>query len=583
MMPLFSFIHLIRNAPPQTTLTLFGLMLLAGITDGVGIMLLVPLLNSLQGNTDGSPLAKTIFSILQKMGISPSVDGLLLVFLLLVAGRSVLLYFREILSTSLQHRLVDRLRHRCFAALLAAEWRWVVTGRSSDHASFLSNDISRVGTGLYFALSLIVSFISLVSYLVVAFFLSWQMTLFAILSGGIVFLLLVRQRRRALQLGTSLGQANRAIQSNLQESLAGFKLAKILGSEARHLTLFDQVIGLLRHQQEGFSASTSLSRSLLQVGGAFLLVGYLYVGLHYWQTPVSELLILVLIFSRVIPMFSSVQQHFHHWLHAHPALLETEKMLQECAQNAEPHVPSPVSPWSVQEAICLQNITVHYPERASPALDHLCLCLPAKTTTAIMGTSGAGKSTLADVLAGLLLVDEGELIIDGIPVTGGLRLSWRRNVAYVPQEVFLFNHTIRHNLLWGKPDATEEELTTVLRQAAAEFVFQLPNALDTVVGDGGIRLSGGERQRLALARALLKKPSLLILDEATSALDKENELRLRTAIENLHGDLTVVLIGHRLATLEHADLVVILEQGRIHAKGSWQTLSSQANQLATSR
>ncbi|MBF0613203.1 MAG: ABC transporter ATP-binding protein, partial [Magnetococcales bacterium] len=566
-MPLFSFIRLIRDAPPIIILTLFGLMLLAGITDGVGIILLVPLLNSLQGTPDGSPVATTLFSVLQKSGISPSVEGLLLVFLLLMVGRSVLLYFREILSTTLQHRLVDRLRHRCFAALLSAEWRWVVAGRSSDHASFLSNDISRVGTGLYFALSLIVSLISLVSYLAVAFLLSWQMTLFAIFSGGGVFLLLAGQRRRALQLGTRLGQANRAIHSNLQESLAGLKLAKILGSEERHLALFGQVVGDLRRQQEGFSASTSLSRGLLQVGGTILLVGYLYAGLRYWQTPVSELLILVLIFSRVIPMFSTVQQHFHHWLHAHPALLETEKMLQECTANAEPPPPSPVPPWPVLEAICLQNITVHYPDRTNPALHCLSLCLPAKTTTAIMGTSGAGKSTLADVLAGLLLVDEGELVIDGTPVTEGLRLRWRRNVAYVPQEVFLFNHTIRHNLLWGNPSATEDELKSVLKQAAAEFVFHLPNALDTVVGDGGIRLSGGERQRLALARALLKKPSLLILDEATSALDRENELRLRTAIENLHGDLTVVLIGHRLATLEHADLVVILEQGRIHAQG----------------
>lgn len=133
----------------------------------------------------------------------------------------------------------------------------------------------------------------------------------------------------------------------------------------------------------------------------------------------------------------------------------------------------------------------------------------------------------------------------------------------------MFNDTIRHNLLWGEPEASDADLRLALTHAAADFALHLPDGLDTIVGDGGIRLSGGERQRLALARALLKRPSLLILDEATSALDLENEARVREAIENLHGGLTVVIIGHRLPTLEHADQVVVLEQGRIDAQGDW--------------
>jgi ATP-binding cassette subfamily C protein len=149
----------------------------------------------------------------------------------------------------------------------------------------------------------------------------------------------------------------------------------------------------------------------------------------------------------------------------------------------------------------------------------------------------------------------------------------------VPQEVFLFNDSIRNNLLWGYAQANETDLIQVLKWAAADFVFQLPQGLDTVVGDAGVLLSGGERQRLALARALLTRPSLLILDEATSALDTENEARIRTAIENLHGDLTVVIIGHRLPTLEHADQVVILKDGVVTAQGTWTEVRSETENL----
>jgi ATP-binding cassette subfamily C protein len=300
-----------------------------------------------------------------------------------------------------------------------------------------------------------------------------------------------------------------------------------------------------------------------------LLAGYLYVGLRVWQTPVPELLTLVLVFGRLIPMFASAQQHHHHWLHALPAIQETDRLLTECHLAAEPTGPADFSPWPVTQAICLERIGVRYSDRDRPALDTVSVCFPARTTTAIMGASGAGKSTLADVLTGLLAPDEGVLRVDGRAVDGAERRHWRHAVAYVPQEVFLFHDSIRNNLLWGRPTSSEDDLRQALERAAADFVFELPLGLDTMVGDGGVRLSGGERQRLALARALLKRPSLLILDEATSALDMDNEARVREAIENLHGNLVVVVIGHRLPTLEHADQVLLLAEGCVAAQGTW--------------
>ena len=294
-----------------------------------------------------------------------------------------------------------------------------------------------------------------------------------------------------------------------------------------------------------------------------------------WHTPVPELLTLVLVFSRLIPQFISAQQMFGHWLHALPALEQTEALLAQCQAHAEPQDSAPRAEWRVQHSIELQAVSVCYAARELPALQAVSLVFAARTTTAIMGASGAGKSTLADVLMGLLVPDSGTLVIDGEPLTGAARRAWRAHVAYVPQEVYLMHDTIRRNLLAGLHDATDAQMHEALQRAAADFVLQLPQGLDTVVGDGGVLLSGGERQRIALARALLRRPSLLILDEATSALDVENEARIRQAIEQLHGDLTVVIIGHRLPTLEHADQVVVLESGQIKAQGSWAQVRQQ--------
>lgn len=575
------FLRLLREAPASRVLALLVLMVLAGLTEGVGILLLVPLLETLQpGQGSQNALIEGMLAGVRALGLPVSMGGLLTAFLLLVAIRSLVQYARERLGASIQHGLVDQLRLRCFAALLGAEWRWLAAGRKADHANLLLTDVSRVGVGLNFGLSLLATLATLLAYLLAAFSLSWAITSLALVSGGLVLLLLAGQRRHALQLGHSLGQANRAMQGNVQESLAGIKLAKILGNEGRHLDLFVQTAQRLRQQQLHFMASTSVTRALFQFGGAALLAGYLYVGLSLWQTPVPELLTLVLVFSRLIPMFASAQQQYHHWLHALPALQETERLLAECHAVAEPTGPVDVAPWPVTEAICLDRITVHYADRDRPALAAVSVCFPARTTTAIMGASGAGKSTLADVLMGLLAPDEGELRIDGRVVEGVERRRWRHAVAYVPQEVFLFHDSIRNNLLWGCAEAGEADLRLALERAAADFVFSLPQGLDTVVGDGGIRLSGGERQRLALARALLKRPSLLILDEATSALDMENEARVREAIEHLHGDLTVVIIGHRLPTLEHADRVLVLEDGRIAEQGSWAEIKQEKERHA---
>jgi ATP-binding cassette subfamily C protein len=195
------------------------------------------------------------------------------------------------------------------------------------------------------------------------------------------------------------------------------------------------------------------------------------------------------------------------------------------------------------------------------------LFLEAGKMTAIVGPSGAGKSTLADLANGLLLPTRGRLLVDGIPLGPAVMRQWRRQVGYVGQDTVLFHQSVRANLLWASPHATEEQMREALLLASAEFVYDLPGGLESVVGDRGILLSSGQRQRIALARALLRRPTLLLLDEATNALDVENEARvldaLREAMRKREGRLTILMIAHRASAVRKADRVFELEGGRV--------------------
>jgi ATP-binding cassette subfamily C protein len=290
-------------------------------------------------------------------------------------------------------------------------------------------------------------------------------------------------------------------------------------------------------------------------------------------------LVFVLVFARLLPMLSTMQENYQKLVHMLPAFDSAMRMEATCRAAAEP-VSSVTQPMlSLRDEIRLEDVSFRYDERSEQeALCRISLTIPSHQTTALVGPSGAGKSTLADLLAGLLQPSQGRIFVDNEVLSPDLARSWRKVVAYVPQETFLFHDTVRANLMWVRPEASDPEIWSALRLAAADkFVTALSDGLETVVGERGVKLSGGERQRLALARALLCKPSVLLLDEATSALDTEHETRIQAAIDELHGELTIVLIAHRLSTVRQADHIIVLESGQVVQAGNWQQLGADVN------
>jgi len=228
---------------------------------------------------------------------------------------------------------------------------------------------------------------------------------------------------------------------------------------------------------------------------------------------------------------------------------------------------------SLMQGISLRDVSLQYAPELPPALQGINLEIPQGTTVALVGSSGAGKSSIADVLCGLYEPTLGEVLIDGQRLSDLDLISWQQRLGVVSQDTFLFNASIAANISFGTPGTTREKILAAAEKAqAAGFIADLPEGFETLIGERGYKLSGGQRQRLSLARAILREPELLILDEATSALDTQSERLVQQAIDQFEGKQTVVVIAHRLSTIVKADMIIVLDKGRIVEKGKHQEL-----------
>lgn len=552
---------LIRTVPTGKLILLVSLMIFGALTDGIGIVMLVPLLGAMNPGSASALGGGFGGELLEKIGLADNLLLLLALFVALIAIRTLLLFVLGQARIKLQHELVDQLRRRCYAALLGAEWRWLSGQRAGDHNAILTTNIAAVGVGFDQMIGLFANALMIMAYVLAALFLSWPATLMALILGAVTLVAMAGFRQRATRFGGILNSANRDLHRHVQQGLSSIRLAKIFGKEPLLDAGFAAAIGAVRQTKFSYSRDNATGQAIIQIGAALLLAILTFVAIALWNMPLTVLLPLLLVFMRLAPILAAIQQGWNHALHALPALEDVQALIDEAHRHSEPLADEQAV--DLQRAITFSDVSFGYSTRGTQALRNISVTIPANTTTVIWGESGSGKSTFADLVLGLLEPDTGSILIDDMPLNGARRRGWRNKVAYVEQSPVLLHDSIRANLLWGKAEADEAELIDVLEKASAEFVLAQPGGLDTIVGDGGMRLSGGERQRITLARALLRRPALLILDEATSALDPENAAAVRKAIAALHGRMTVILIGHQPSMREGADQVIELDNGQV--------------------
>jgi ATP-binding cassette subfamily C protein len=432
-----------------------------------------------------------------------------------------------------------------------------------------------VGSGAAAALALIVGLIVVITNLVASVFVSPASTGLALASGLALVWIVWPLARRSRRIGDEMVTLNHAAYRAATGFLDALKLAKAYGREREHQDAFMSAIHRSRDAQISLAWANSLGNAIQATLTALLLAVTVYVAIRVEHVAAGSLLVVAVVFTRVVGRITASQSNIQQIAMALPAFEELEALTAACVAAREPYGGAAASALPIGSGIELEAVHFAYPD-GTEALRGVSLTIPAGATVALAGPSGAGKTTLADIVAGLMLPTAGRVTIGDEALTSDRVIGWRRSVALVPQEPFMFHDTIAANLRFGDPDASDAALWEALRLAsAAGFVVELAAGLETVVGDRGLRLSGGERQRLALARALLRNPELLILDEATSSLDTENELAIRHALATLHGRTTILLIAHRLSTVSEADHIAVLDRGEVVEAGSWEQLAGR--------
>jgi ATP-binding cassette subfamily C protein len=551
---------------------------LFSLTEGVGFALLLPTLQvaglNLAGQGEAGRYAAMVSQAFVAVGMRPSLTLLLGIFVMLVGARTVLGQIQGVWSYAVHQDVEHHLRRRLYRAIADANWLFVCRSRASDFTHALTHEISRIGNGTMLALMLASEIALGVLYLAIAFALSAGMTVLVLVSGALLAFVF-RGRTHAIETqGEEVSATSKSLYAATIEHLQSLKAAKAYGAEARNISIFSALSADVARTNLDSIRQQAVAATWFELGSVVILAVVLLASIRVLAVPPASILILLLLFARMMPRTMSAQHNYRAFVNALPSFANLLDIEARCAAAAEPAA-RPHQKLALARELAAEGVSFTYAEGRVPAVRDLSLVIPAGTVVALVGPSGSGKSTIADILMGLIAPDSGTLKLDGRPLGPDDMREWRDQIGYVAPDTFLFHDTIRANLKWARADAGEDEMLAALRQASAfDFVAGLKDGLDTVVGDRGVLLSNGERQRLALARGFLRRPSMLILDEATNSLDSENEARVLDAIESRRGELTVVLIAHRLATIRWADLIYVVEGGTVVESGDWSSLST---------
>ena len=495
--------------------------------------------------------------------------------------RSLLTYLGFYYSRLAQANLCDRLRNRLFDQFQSLSLSYYSTSRSGDLINSLTTEINQIKQAFEAFSGLIIRGSTLLAYVLSMFLLSWQLSLAAISLYTLLSVGLTTLIRRVREESFALPKANGKLASNAIQFINGIRTVKGSATEDFERQRFYQASDEVLKAEDRMAAISSLVKPLADSLASTILVAMVIVAFHLFISKgglqTSSLLTFMFVLFRMMPLVSQVNAGRENFSRFQGSINDIQELLRS---DNKPYLRNGNLKFQgLKQEINFSLVSFGY-EPKNLILQNIDLAIRKGQVTALVGESGAGKSTLTDLIPRFYDPTAGSILFDGEDLRNFDITSVRQKMAIVSQDTFIFNSSVRENIAYGLAGVSETDIWSAAQLAhAVEFIKDLPDGLNTILGDRGVRLSGGQRQRIAIARALLRNPDILILDEATSALDSVTEQLIQESLENLSQGRTVLAIAHRLSTIANADKVVVLKQGKIVEQGSYQELLAKKGEL----
>jgi ATP-binding cassette, subfamily B, bacterial MsbA len=559
-------------------------MFLAAVFEGFGIGFLLSFLQSLTAPQSAPTQTGVGWFDVWILGVQTSIVSRMIRISLLILFttwlRGMFNYFAAVYTEIAQLNLVDRLRRQIFEQLQALNLSYFSQKRSGELINTLTTEVERIRSVFSSISFLITRALTVAVYTLSILLLSWQLSVISVLLFGLLAVGIATINARIREASFDISKSNSRLTSTFIEFVNGIRTIHAFGTQDFERRRFYQDSQNWVNASARSTQVSALVRPISEGLATLVLVGMLLLAFTLFVSngllQVSSMLTFFFVLFRLVPVLQDVNT-----VRANLSMLvgsadDIKALLRTDDKSFFENGTVPFA--GLRRSIDFISVDFGYGEQL--VLRNITLSIESGKVTALVGSSGAGKTTLADLIPRFYDPTQGAILIDGIDLRQLEIQSFRRRLAVVSQDTFIFNTSIRANIAYGSEQATDAQIYEAARQAnALEFIEAMPEGFETELGDRGVRLSGGQRQRLAIARALLRDPEILILDEATSALDSVSERLIQQSLEELSRGRTVIAIAHRLSTIARADKVVVLEQGQIVEQGNYQELLEKRGRL----
>ena len=563
-------IEVFRRFPGWFFLSM-SLLVIQGIFASLSILSIAPIVDlflhpDLQG---ASPLTLRLIDIFQSYGIPTNLMAFGSIFLTTILLKNLFFIVVRYILLVIKYLILRALTNETLGSIFQARWLLFTNASKGTFLNTFLYEINRVGDAVGQLGMVLATGSQILIFMVVPLAVAWKTTLICLMIAAVFAIPLLITGKWNYYLGRENTRTANELSATMKDNLEAAKVILGFGEGEKGVKWYLRAFDAHRN--------VTIKSQTLNLGiplfyeplGILALFSTLYSS-RFISIPISEIALVIWGLRGILGQIGSFVSYLNMFRGFLPSYEQVNRLKEEAIRWRAPS--GELEFKELHQSIDIQQVSFTYPGR-KVALEHINLKIPRGKMIAVVGSSGSGKSTLIDLLLGLNVPDQGQILVDDIPLQQYALDTFRKRVGYVPQDAVLFNMSIRDNLLWANVEATEKELWQACVQAnAMEFVEKLPAQFDTVIGDRGIRLSGGQCQRLALARALVRNPELLVLDEATSALDTHSEQLIQQAIDEISGGITIVLVAHRLSTITNADYVYVMQNGNVAEEGKYTEL-----------